>query len=137
MSYEKIKQMIDDKEGDYFPFNKEEIRKCESELNLIFAKPFKDFLLEIGSMTVGSFDIYGYSSPESILVDNTKELREIYPNIPKSFIALADDGYGDSWAYDNVSNKVYFLNHEDRLANTPKLSHNTIEQFLEELIENS
>ena len=58
MSYENIKQMIDDREGDYYPFDKEKIRKCESELNLIFAKPFKDFLLEIGSMTVGSFDIY-------------------------------------------------------------------------------
>ena len=135
MSYEKIKELIDINGGEYYPFDKNEIRKCESELNLIFAKPFKNFLLEIGSMTVGSIELYeGHSDG---LISHTEDLREFFPNIPNSFIALTGDGFGDSWAYDNAKNKVFILSHEDRHSYAPKISHNTIEEFLEDIIENS
>ena len=75
------------------PVDEEEVSKAENELNLVFAKDYKEYLLNFGFAYSDVIAISGIIDDEAFnVVDLTKKFKPIYKNIPSDFYVIEDVG---------------------------------------------
>lgn len=84
------------------------IVEAAETLGVKFAKDFVEYTQKFGSISVGSMELCGIDDEWNCsTVDQTQEMRELYPNFPKDCYVIENLGIDDAVAVQKSDGKVY------------------------------
>lgn len=90
------------------PASADDIRQAERELNLFFAEEYKAYLSAFGAAWSDIIALSGIIDDEEYsVVELTKAVKAIVPNVPKDFYVIEDVGVDGLVIWQNVTGAVY------------------------------
>lgn len=90
------------------PASADEIQNAEETLNLRFAEEYKEYLSVFGAVCSDIIAISGICEDKDYaVVELTKKLRSIQPNIPLGFYAIEDVGIDGLVIWQDQTGAVY------------------------------
>ena len=85
-----------------------EIVKAAKTLGVKFARDFVEYTRKFGSISVGNMELCGIDDEWNCsTVEQTQEMRKLYPNFPKDCYVIENLGIDDAVAVQKSNGKVY------------------------------
>lgn len=107
----KLLKLIADNQVETMPATQEQVAQAELDLGLSFTKEYRSYLLDIGVISFGSFEIYGLGVPSTSflnIVNAVKELRGLN-EFPLTLVPISDIGDGHYYMYDNSTQGIVIV----------------------------
>lgn len=90
------------------PASLEEIKNAEMALNLVFAEEYKDYLMTFGLAWSDIIVLSGIIDDEEYsVVELTKEIKSMQPEIPDDFYVIEDVGVDGLVIWQNATGTIF------------------------------
>ena len=90
------------------PASASEIQAAETQLGLLFASDYKEYLLAFGAASFDGKELTGISKSERLsVVSATERARSFYPLLPRSIYVIEELGFDNYFIVQDSSGRVY------------------------------
>ncbi len=107
-----------------------EIERAEKELNLTFAKDYKEYLTGFGCISFGCHEMTGLTETERLnVVAVTKENRQYCGGVPEEFYVIEETDMDGIVIWQNSKGEIYGTSPNSR----PLYLYASLEEYIEQI----